>query len=363
MAGRLQVELGERSYTIYCGRGILAQIGELLRDLNLGGRCLVVSNPTVVSLYGPKVRESLEKAGFAPLFKEVPDGEEAKSLEVAADIYDLALAAGWERGCPVIALGGGVVGDLAGFVAATLLRGVPFIQLPTTLLAQVDSSVGGKVAVNHPRGKNLIGAFYQPRLVAADLDTLRTLPEREMRAGMAEVIKYGVIFDASFFSYLEEHLEEALGGNTRVLEKIVLHSCRLKAEIVAQDEEERGLRAILNFGHTAGHALEGATGFKLYRHGEAVAVGMMVASWVAAGRGLFAEEELARLEGLLVRAGLPTRMPSLDWEAFGAALIRDKKVREGRLRMVLPVELGRVTIAEVEEEEVLEAAQRLQAGG
>jgi len=315
----------------------------------------------VASLYGPKVKESLEKAGFISLFEEVPDGEEAKSLGAAAELYDLALGVGWERRCPVIALGGGVVGDLAGFVAATLLRGVPFIQVPTTLLAQVDSSVGGKVAVNHPRGKNLIGAFYQPRLVVADLDTLRTLPERETRAGMAEVIKYGVIFDAGFFSYLEEHLEEALAGDTKVLEEIVLRSCRIKAEIVAWDEEERGLRAVLNFGHTAGHALEAATGFKRYRHGEAVGVGMVVASRLAVARGLFAEASLERLEGLLVRAGLPTRMPPLDWEAFAAALIRDKKVRHGKLRMVLPVELGRVTLAEVEEEEVLEAARRLQA--
>ncbi|MGI9953185.1 3-dehydroquinate synthase [Moorellaceae bacterium AZ2] len=363
MAGQLRVELGERSYTIYCGSGILEQMGELLSSLDLSRRCLVVSNPTVVSLYGEKVKESLEKAGFAPLFKEVPDGEEAKSLAVAGELYDLALDVGWERGCPVIALGGGVVGDLAGFVAATLLRGVPFIQLPTTLLAQVDSSVGGKVAVNHPRGKNLIGSFYQPRLVAADLDTLKTLPEREMRAGMAEVIKYGVIYDSGFFSYLEEHLEQALAGEAQVLEKIILHSCRIKAEVVARDEEERGLRAILNFGHTAGHALEAATGFKLYRHGEAVAVGMVVAARVAVSRGLFQGGYLERLEKLLKRASLPTDMPSLDWEAFGAALARDKKVREGRLRMVLPVELGRVTIAEVEEEEVLEAAQRLQAGG
>lgn len=356
MAGQLQVELGERSYPIYCGSGLLEQLGELLTPLDLGRRCLVVTNPVVASLYGPKVKESLEKAGFISLFKEVPEGEEAKSLSAAAELYDLALDVGWERRCSIIALGGGVVGDLAGFVAATLLRGVPFIQLPTTLLAQVDSSVGGKVAVNHPRGKNLIGAFYQPQLVVADLDTLKTLPEREMRAGLAEVIKYGVIYDAGFFSYLEEHLEQALAGEAKVLEKIVLYSCRIKAEVVAQDEEERGLRAILNFGHTAGHALEAATNFNVYRHGEAVAVGMVVAARIAVNRGMFDTGNLERLQKLLKRAFLPTEMPSLDREAFLAALMRDKKVRDGRLRMVLPVELGRVKIMEVEAEELLRAA-------
>ncbi|MGB9860436.1 MAG: 3-dehydroquinate synthase [Moorellaceae bacterium] len=356
MAGRLRVELGERSYYIYVGSGLLERTGELLSSPDLGRRCLVVTNPVVASLYGSKVKESLEKAGFVPLFKEVPDGEEAKSLSVAAELYDLALSVGWERRCPILALGGGVVGDLAGFVAATLLRGVPFIQLPTTLLAQVDSSVGGKVAVNHPRGKNLIGAFYQPRLVIADLGTLKTLPDREWRSGLAEVIKYGVICDAGFFAYLEGHLERALSGEEPVLERIVLHSCRLKAEVVAQDEEEKGLRAVLNFGHTVGHALEAVTDFAVYRHGEAVAMGMVVAARIAVNRGLFSPEGLRRLEKLLRRASLPTEMPYVERTAFLSALVRDKKVRDGRLRMVLPVEIGRVKVLEVEAGEVLEAA-------
>lgn len=356
MAGQLRVELGERSYYIYGGSGLLERTGELLSSPDLGRRCLVVTNPVVASLYGSKVKEGLEKAGFVPLFKEVPDGEEAKSLSVAAELYDLALSVGWERRCPILALGGGVVGDLAGFVAATLLRGVPFIQLPTTLLAQVDSSVGGKVAVNHPRGKNLIGAFYQPRLVIADLSTLKTLPDREWRSGLAEVIKYGVICDAGFFAYLEEHLERALSGEEPVLERIVLHSCRLKAEVVAQDEEEKGLRAVLNFGHTVGHALEAVTDFAVYRHGEAVAMGMVVAARIAVNRGLFSPEGLARLEKLLRRASLPTEMPYVERTAFLSALVRDKKVRDGRLRMVLPVEMGRVEVLEVEAGEVLEAA-------
>ncbi|SMB98625.1 3-dehydroquinate synthase [Thermanaeromonas toyohensis ToBE] len=356
MVGKLQVDLGDRSYNIYCGQGLLKKLGVLLQPLDLAKRCLIVTDEIIAPLYLSQVIQSLEAAGFLPLVKQVPPGEEAKSLSVAAELYDMALEAGWERRCPVLALGGGTIGDLAGFVAATLLRGVPLIQLPTTLLAQVDSSVGGKVAVNHPRGKNLIGAFYQPCLVVADLSTLKSLPKRELCSGLAEVIKYGMIYDALFFTYLEQHLEEALAGEEEILERIVLRSCEIKAQIVAQDERERDLRAILNFGHTVGHALEAVTKFHVYRHGEAVAIGMMVATRIALSRGLISPEIIERLEKLLRRASLPVEMPNVERYTFLEALIRDKKVREGRVRMVLPVSLGQVEIMEVDTQEIMEAA-------
>jgi 3-dehydroquinate synthase len=352
MAGELEVELGARSYKIYCGQGLLRKAASLLANLNLAAPCLVVSNSTVAGHYWPVLEQSLKAAGWQPHLALAPDGEEAKTLTVAARLYDAALAAGIERGSAIIALGGGVVGDVTGFVAATWLRGVPFIQCPTTLLAQVDASVGGKVAVNHPRGKNLIGAFYQPAAVIADLDTLTTLPPREIRAGLAEVIKYGVILDASFFAYLEEHLEAALGGAAEVLEAIVLRCCTLKAAVVAGDERESGRRAILNFGHTIGHAVEAGTGFTTYRHGEAVAMGMVAAARLAVRRGIFAEQETGRLVQLLQRAGLPVELPAVDREAFLAALGYDKKVKQGQLRMVLPEAIGRVQIVPVSLEEI-----------
>ncbi|WP_406676383.1 3-dehydroquinate synthase [Moorella sp. ACPs] len=353
MAGELKVDLGERSYKIICGSGLLKQTGTLLKNLDLAAPCLVVSNAIVAGHYWPTLEQSLKAAGFQPHLALVPDGEEAKTLKVAAELYDAALAAGIERGAAIMALGGGVVGDVAGFVAATWLRGVPFIQIPTTLLAQVDASVGGKVAVNHPRGKNLIGAFYQPAAVIADLDTLATLPPREVRAGLAEVIKYGVIMDAGFFTYLEDHLEGALNGEEGILETIVLRSCALKAEIVARDERESGLRAILNFGHTIGHAVEAVTGFTAYRHGEAVAMGMAAAARLAVRRGMFSEAEVGRLVRLLQRAGLPVDLPAVDPAAFQAALGHDKKIRQGLLRMVLPERLGRVQVTPVSLEEIM----------
>ncbi|MGI9860047.1 3-dehydroquinate synthase [Moorella naiadis] len=353
MAGQLTVDLGERSYEIYCGSGLLPRTGFYLHTLDLAAPCLVVSNATVAGLYWPAIEISLKEAGFQPHLALVPDGEEAKSLEVAAGLYNAALDAGIERRAAVIALGGGVAGDVAGFIAATWLRGVPFIQIPTTILAQVDSSVGGKVAVNHPKGKNLIGAFYQPRMVLADTDALTTLPPREIRAGLAEVIKYGVIADAGFFAYLEEHLDQALRGDRGVLESIILRCCALKAKVVAGDEREKGLRAILNFGHTVGHAVEAVTGFNTYRHGEAVAMGMVAAARMAVQRGMFSAAETGRLVRLLERAGLPVTMPALDPAAFRAALGHDKKIAWGQLRMILPERLGRVQITPIAVEEIM----------
>ncbi|MCL6448055.1 MAG: 3-dehydroquinate synthase [Armatimonadetes bacterium] len=355
------VNLAERSYPIYIGSGLLATAGRHLASLSPGGRALLVTNPKVRSLYGEKVEKSLREAGFQAVTAEVPDGEEAKSLAVAEKLYDLAYAGGLDRQSPVIALGGGVVGDLAGFVAATYMRGVPFTQLPTTLLAQVDSSVGGKVAVNHPRGKNIIGAFYQPKLVLADPDALSTLEPRELKAGLAEVIKYGAIADAGFFAWLEANLEKILAPEPEALAHAVAASCRIKAQVVEEDETEQGRRAILNFGHTVGHALEAFTGYAAYRHGEAVAVGMAVEARIAVAMGVFPKEEAVRLEALLRRAGLPVAFPAAlrrDLTAgrrdeFLALLQRDKKARGGKYTFALPVKMGRAEVFRDVPEEII----------
>jgi len=342
------VNLAERGYPIYIGSGLLAAAGRYLTDISPGERALLVTNPLVRALYGHLVEKSLREAGLLVITAEAPDGEEAKSLAVAEKLYDRAYTAGLDRQSPVIALGGGVVGDLAGFVAATYMRGVPFVQLPTTLLAQVDSSVGGKVAVNHPRGKNIIGAFYQPKLVLADPDVLTTLEPRELKAGLAEVIKYGVIADAGFFAWLEANLEKILAREPEALARAVAVSCRIKAQVVEEDETEQDRRAILNFGHTVGHALEAFTGYELYRHGEAVAVGMAVEARIAVALGVFPEKEAARLELLLQRAGLPAAVPAAllrdladgRKDEFFTLLRRDKKARGGRYTFALPVKTG-----------------------
>lgn len=342
---RVKVELGKRSYEIIIGSGILEKAGEYLDRLGLGKKVLLVTNPVVYGLYGDVVRKSLESRGFAVTVSEVPEGEEYKNLREAEKLYDTAFSAGLDRGCPVMALGGGVAGDLAGFVASTYMRGVPFVQVPTTLLAQVDSSVGGKVAVNHPRGKNIIGAFYQPCIVLADLNTLKTLPPRELRAGLAEVIKYGVIKDSHFFDWLETNLEALLRLDYRALAVAVEKSCRIKARVVEEDETEKGMRAILNFGHTVGHALESLTNYKVYRHGEAVAVGMAAASRLAEKMGIFDGTGRKRIQSLLQRAGLPTEIPpEIQAGELVRCFYRDKKVMSEKLTFVLPVRIGEVII-------------------
>lgn len=352
---RLKVDLGERSYKILVGFANLGQLGASLRSLNLAGRLSLITNSTVGGLYGDRVRSILAGAGCTVSYWEMPDGEEYKTLQSAAAVYDHMVGEGMERGSAVVALGGGVVGDLAGFVAATYMRGVPLVQVPTTLLAQVDSSVGGKVAVNHPRGKNLIGCFYQPRLVFADLQTLRTLPERELRAGLAEVIKYGVIWDPAFFGYLEQHLEQLLGLEPGPLVEAVRRSCAIKAKVVASDEREQNLRGILNFGHTVGHALESLTNYRVYRHGEAVAVGMVAAAVLAVNRGLMDAADKERLVALLRRAGLPVSFPYPAREIL-ALLPHDKKVLHGELRFVLPLKMGQAEIRTgVENDEIMTA--------
>lgn len=339
------VELKERSYKIHIRPGLLNSLPDFLAGLNFSRRLLLVTNPTVYGLYGEKVVKSLEAGGFEVMVGSVPDGEEYKALSTAEKLYDLAFSRELDRRSPVIALGGGVIGDLAGFVASTYLRGVPFIQVPTTLLAQVDSSVGGKVAVNHPAGKNIIGSFYQPVAVLTDPETLLTLDRGEIRAGLAEIIKCGVITDAAFFNWLEDHLEDVLAVEAAAMEYIIEKSCRIKAAVVQADETEQGQRAVLNFGHTVGHAVEALTEYKVYRHGEAVAIGMVMAARLAVNLGMLENSEAARIERLLSRAGLPVTLPGdLDREKIVALLRRDKKVISGSLTFVLPTALGRVEI-------------------
>lgn len=344
LAPAVRVDLGDRGYPIFIGEGLVGRLGELYPAPSSGSPAMLVADTQVHALYGENAITSLESGGWRVLAVQVPGGEESKSLEMASRLYDQALEAGLERASPIVALGGGVVGDLAGFVAATLLRGVSFVQVPTTLLAQVDSSVGGKVGVNHPRGKNLIGAFYQPVMVVTDVATLRTLPFRQVAAGLAEVVKHGVIADTAYFEFLENSVEDLKSLEPPVLERVVEGSCRIKAAVVESDERERGKRAILNFGHTLGHALEVATGYGTLLHGEAVAVGMSAATRLAVRLGLCSPDEEGRIETLLARLGLPTRCPGLPLAAVRDAMALDKKRRRGELNWVLPTRIGSVKV-------------------
>ncbi|HEY9855010.1 MAG TPA: 3-dehydroquinate synthase [Stenomitos sp.] len=343
-AARVQVELGDRSYPIRVAPNALASLGEEMAQVLKPGPCLVVTNPTVQRLYGESAKAALEAGGWRPTFAVVPDSEGAKSLKEAERLYDQAVDMRLERRHPIVALGGGVVGDLAGFVAATYQRGVPFVQVPTTLLAQIDSSVGGKVAVNHPRGKNLIGAFHQPSLVVADPLTLHSLPVREFRGGLAELIKYGVILDAAFFERLEAEVSHLLERGLEALVPAIARSCELKAQVVAEDEREGGLRAILNFGHTVGHAIEAVTHYRTYLHGEAVAMGMVAAGAIARELDMWSAAEHDRLVAWLKAVGLPITLPGLPFRALMEAMGHDKKVQDGQLRFVLPEAIGKVVL-------------------
>jgi 3-dehydroquinate synthase len=333
MTNTVEVALGERSYPIVIGRGLLDGAYDLAAHLR-GPDCLVVSNETVAPLYLAALKRNLKGSQVASI--ELADGEAYKTLAAVDTIFDALVNAGANRDTTVIALGGGVVGDIAGFAAACYMRGVDFIQVPTTLLAQVDSSVGGKTGVNHRGGKNLVGAFHQPRLVLIDTDTLGTLPERELKAGLAEVIKHGIIADAGFFAWLEAHIDELLGGAPEALAHAVQRSCEIKAEVVAEDEREAGRRAILNFGHTFGHAIEHCQGYGEWLHGEAVAAGMIMAAGLS---GI--DDETRRRIGLLVeRAGLPTCPPPVSAARMRDAMGMDKKVLDKKLRFVLLDRLG-----------------------
>lgn len=350
------VRLSERSYDVHVGPGLLDEAGELCCAAGARGKGLIVSNETVGSLYGGWLQRSLSLAGLRVPRVDVPDGEEFKTLDTARRVWRAAVSHRLDRRSFIIALGGGVVGDLAGFAAATFLRGVDFIQVPTTLLAQVDAAVGGKVGVNLDEGKNLVGAFHQPRVVIADVDTLRSLPGRELAAGLAEVIKYGFIADPDLLQFVEDRLERLLAGDPAALLRVVARSCDIKAAIVAADEREtRGLREALNFGHTIGHALEAAGGYAQLLHGEAVAVGMVGAAMLSARTGGLPAGDVKRLVALLQRAGLPTAPPEVDEEELLALIRRDKKALDHRARFVLLEEPGRWVVRDdIPEELVLE---------
>jgi 3-dehydroquinate synthase len=338
----LKVDLGSRSYPIHIGSGLLAEAA-LYRPHLAGAQVLIVTNETVAPLYLATLRSALTGVTVREVI--LPDGEQYKTLEVWNQIFDALLTARMSRDCTLIALGGGVIGDMAGFAAACYQRGVAFIQVPTTLLAQVDSSVGGKTGVNHPLGKNMIGAFYQPRAVIADTATLATLPQRELSAGLAEVLKYGFIRDAEFLDWLEAQLPALLAREPAALAHAIRRSCEVKAEIVAADEHESGQRALLNFGHTFGHAIETGTGYGNWLHGEAVGAGMVLAADLSARLGWLTAEALARVRRVIAAAGLPVAPPSdLSAERFLELMAVDKKVLNGQLRLVLLQQLGTAVV-------------------
>jgi 3-dehydroquinate synthase len=352
----LNVNLGERSYPIYVGSAILARAGEFLAQAGLRGKVAVVTNPTVAQLYLDPVHQALANSGFDAIPILVPDGEEHKNVASLQMIYDRLIAERFERKSCVLALGGGVVGDLAGFAAATYLRGVPYVQVPTTLLAQVDSSVGGKTGVNHADGKNLIGAFYQPRLVLIDVAALNTLPRREMVAGLAEVIKYGVIEDAALFALLEERIDKLIQLDGEQLIDTISTCCAIKARVVEADEREDDYRAVLNFGHTIGHALEAVTGYTEFLHGEAVGVGMIKAAALSAQQGFCDQESFDRVVRLIKQAGLPTEIPgNVSLPGLIQAMEVDKKAAGGKIKFVMCAGIGKTRFHWLSPSEILNA--------
>ncbi|HWP95947.1 MAG TPA: 3-dehydroquinate synthase [Syntrophomonadaceae bacterium] len=340
------MELGERSYNIVIKAGSLMEAGTVIREVTRAQTILLVSNPRVFALYGQLAIETLTSQGFRVEVSLMPDGEQYKNMEEMLKVLDAAVEGRLERSGAVAALGGGVVGDLAGFAAAIFQRGIDFIQIPTTLLAQVDSSVGGKVAVNHPRGKNLIGAFHQPRLVVIDPATLNTLDDRDFRSGLGEVVKYGIIYDQNFFTWLESQAQKIIERNPAGIEKMIYESCRIKSEIVALDEKEEGLRAVLNLGHTFGHALEQLGDYHLFRHGEAVVMGTMAAAYMSLEMGLLTGPDLQRISKLFTALGIGLPFPSFSPEEIYAGMQNDKKVSHNRMHFVIPQGIGQARIVE-----------------
>jgi 3-dehydroquinate synthase len=352
----VKVSLGDRSYDVEIGAG-LDDAGSRLAGLGFGQKMALVTNPLIKKLHGQRVINSLKAAGFLVMSIEIPDGEQYKNLDWVNAIYTALLTNGFDRTSALIAFGGGVIGDITGFAAATFMRGVPFVQIPTTLLAMVDSSVGGKTGVNHPMGKNMIGAFYQPKKVLMDLSVLKTLPKEELLSGMAEVIKYGVIRDGSFFDYLDENRQKILGLDPEPLGHIIRRSCEIKADVVSRDEREGGLRAILNFGHTLGHAIETAENYTM-RHGYAVAIGMVTAARLAHRAGLCDASVPERVERLIRSYGLPTGLDALSRKPTVTELMDtlqlDKKAEGGKVKFVLPKQIGDVVITKAWDERQLQ---------
>ena len=352
------VQLGSRSYQIKIGPALLQTLGRECARLNLGERCAIITDRNTGKYYAKAAFDSLMRAGFSPFLITVTAGEKAKSLRTVEHCYNQLAAHRLERKSFIVALGGGVVGDLGGFVAATYLRGIPFVQVPTTLLAHVDSSVGGKTGVNLRAGKNLVGAFYQPRLVLCDLDTLKTLPEREFRAGLAEVIKYGIIYDAPLFARLERELSKILKRDKVVLAPIIARCCEIKAEVVSEDETETGLRAILNFGHTIGHAIENGFGYGKYLHGEAISIGQVAEAKLSEKILALPEKDSQRIENLFRHSGLPTQITlnAAQRRKFFEAMRLDKKASNGEVKFVLARKIGKVEFGRKVSAEAIEPA-------
>jgi 3-dehydroquinate synthase len=352
---QVEVGLGERSYPIFIDKGVLTRIGADLKARKIAKRYAVISDETVSSLYAAHLLQSLRNAGIEVELLTFPAGEKNKNLQTVEALARELAEHGFDRKDALIALGGGVTGDITGFLASIYLRGIPFVQIPTTLLAQVDSSVGGKTGVDIPEGKNLIGTFYQPKVVYIDTDVLKTLPQSELQGGLAEVIKYGVIADADFFHFLEENHAGIFELRNEILVKMISRCCEIKAWVVEQDEQEAGLRRILNFGHTIGHAVEAASDFHLI-HGLAVAIGMRVAADLAVRTGHLANENSAKIQELIVRYGLPISIPSdLDRDRIRTYLKRDKKTVGGRVFFVLPSTIGKVLITDQVGSDTLDA--------
>ena len=336
----------DRSYSILIDHGILGTFGNVYRQHDLGGKAVVITDRIVAQLYLPAMLESLTRAGVRAFSVVLPPGEKSKTLDTAGMIYGQLIEERLERTSTVVALGGGMVGDIAGFVAATFMRGIALVQVPTTILAQVDSSVGGKTAVDHRLGKNMIGAFHQPKFVFVDSDVLTMLPEREVRSGMGEVVKHAMIRSEELFEFVERHVENILRGRAEreVMEELIGQNCRIKAEVVSEDPLERGVRAILNYGHTVGHAIEALTGYTKYRHGEAVMLGMVAAGEIAVRKGMLSRKELERQNSLVARVGVPEGIGDLSADAILEQIQLDKKVHEGKVRFVLPERIGSVVV-------------------
>jgi len=355
---KIKVRLKDRSYDIVIGRGLLRRAGRLIKRLGLGRDAVIITNRRIFSLHGRRLAAALKKEGFTVAFEFVPDSEKAKSSGTVASLLNRIAARDRNRGVFLVALGGGVIGDLAGFAASIYKRGVPYVQIPTTLLAQVDSAIGGKTAIDLPAAKNLAGAFYQPKIVISDVALLRSLPARRLRSAVAEVIKYGVIKDRPLFEYLEKNCAKILRGDEKALEHVISRSSEIKAGLVAKDEfDDSGIRAILNYGHTAGHAIEAASSYSgRYDHGEAVAVGMAVAAEIALRLKMISPSDALRIRALIKRCGLPLRAKKLRFSKIYGALLHDKKFIRGKNRFILPAGIGKAEIAEAVPERVVREA-------
>ncbi len=356
----VKVDLGDKSYDIIIGHDLKQQINQFIKKQNFSKKALLITDTNIASLYADKIKSVLNEAGLDVKTAVIEAGESSKSLKVAEDLFTVAIQHGLDRKSPVFALGGGVVGDLAGFIAATFMRGVPFIQMPTSLLAQVDSSVGGKVAVNHALGKNLIGAFYQPKAVFMDLDLMKSLPKREIYTGLGEVVKYGYIYDKDFYKYLLNHQNEILNLDSKCISHVIARSCEIKAEVVSQDEKESGLRAILNFGHTLGHAIEKETKYKKYNHGEAVAIGMVGAAKISAKLNMIDNSIVDDMEKLLTSLNLPIKAENCSVDNIYNDIFHDKKTVNGNVSWILLKNIGTVCVTkDVPENIVKEAIQEI----